>query len=94
VRAKSLEVEKVCPTCAVLFMGHPKRRWCLPCAEKRKQHSNRKSAQVSEDKRVFVDMSPERVDRIFAMALAEIRRTRAHRLDAPSFDYRNRYREP
>jgi hypothetical protein len=77
-----------------VFLGHPKRKFCEACQTIRIKRQNRASAQQCEHQRVFIDLSGEHIDRLFATALAEIRRTRAHRLDAPSFDYRNRYREP
>jgi hypothetical protein len=42
----------------------------------------------------FTDMSPAMIDAIFAKALQDIRKSGVHRVEAGSFDYRDRYREP
>jgi len=78
----------------MVFLGHPKRRFCEACQTIRIKRQNRASAQQLEHQRVFIDLSGEHIDRLFTSALAEIRRTKAHRIEEPSWDYRGRYREP
>jgi hypothetical protein len=42
----------------------------------------------------FTDMSPAMIDAIFAKALQDIRKSGVHRVEAASWNYASRYREP
>jgi len=94
MRALTPHIEKTCQDCPTVFLGHPKQRFCADCQVRRIKVSNRKSHQVSDYERVYTELSEAHIDKIFASALAEIRRTKAHRIEEPSWDYRGRYREP
>jgi hypothetical protein len=71
-------------------------KFCDACAKKRKAQQNRRSqiAYKSKPQSELFDLSEAVIDAMFTTALAEIRRTKVHRLEDASFDYRNRYREP
>jgi hypothetical protein len=71
-------------------------KFCLDCARKRKLQQNRRSqiAYESKPQSELFDLSDAVVDRMFADALAQIRRDRVHRVEAASWNYAGRYREP
>ena len=94
MRGPAPQTSKTCLDCPTVFMGAPNRKRCDPCRAKRIHTQNCQSAQRADKQPVFVDMPEEVVDRLFTSALAEIRRTKAHRIEEPSWDYRGRYREP
>ena len=75
--------------------GH---KFCKVCAVSRKREQNRRSNVEYEKKTDMtptkVDLTDAEIDQRFTSALSEIRRSGVHRVEAGSFDYRDRYREP
>jgi hypothetical protein len=85
------KAERQCIDCPTVFIGVSQQRRCDACRHKRKKLWD--SQQHKKDG-PYIDAPPEMIDRWFDSALAEIRRTKAHRIEEPSWDYRGRYREP
>ena len=79
--------------CLIWFLAKQNQRFCTDCARKRKLMQNKDSVRLQRGD-PFTDMSPAMIDAIFAKALQDIRKSGVHRVEAASFDYRNRYREP
>ena len=83
--------------CGSVFLsrsnGH---KFCDDCARKRKLEQNRRSQLAYEQKlpSEIQDLSDAVIDRVFTEALREIRRSGVHRVEAASWNYAGRYREP
>jgi hypothetical protein len=84
----------VCRDCKGEFPGVGQRWHCLDCRSKRKKAQDAASKARQRDTSVWCDLPDAVIDQQFTAALAQIRRDKVHRLEAASFDYRNRYREP
>jgi hypothetical protein len=71
-------------------------KFCKECAKKRKALQNRRSqiAYESKPQSELFDLSDAVIDAMFMTALAEIRRSKVHRLEDASWNYAGRYREP
>lgn len=87
-----------CRDCPAVFVrrsnGH---KCCDACAKKNKLAQNRRAQTVYDHKNVMepvLDLSEATIDAMFTAALAEIRRSGVHRLEAASWNYAGRYREP
>lgn len=83
--------ERHCIDCPTIFIGVSQQQRCDSCRHKRKKLWD---AQQHKKDGPYLDAAPEVIEQWFASALAEIRRTKLHRLEEPSWDYRGRYREP
>ena len=83
--------ERTCMDCHAHFLGVAQQLRCNPC-----RHTRKKVWDTQQHKRTepILDISENMVELRFQSALAEIRRTKAHRIEEPSWDYRGRYREP
>ena len=81
-----------CKDCSRLMVGYSQQWYCGDCSRRRKQEADARSK--VRQREPLVDISESEVDARFASALAEIRRSGVHRVEAGSFDYRDRYREP
>jgi hypothetical protein len=84
-------------TCPAWFVQRSNgQKFCDACAKKRKAQQNRRSqiAYESKPQSELFDLSDAVIDAMFTNALAEIRRSKVHRLEDASWNYAGRYREP
>ena len=81
-----------CKDCSRMMVGYSQQWYCGECSRRRKQEADARSK--VRQREPLVDISETEVDARFAQALAEIRRSGVHRVEAAIFDYRERYREP
>ncbi len=86
-----------CSGCGRDFTTETKqRRYCTPCQTKNDTKAKRKY-EFKQKGITFAEMSAAEeaaVDARFASALAEIRKSGVHRVEAASWNYAGRYREP
>lgn len=81
-----------CKDCSRLMVGYSQQWYCGECSRRRKQEADARSK--VRQREPLVDISEAEVDARFAQALAEIRRSGVHRVDAESRSFAYRYQEP
>ena len=84
-----------CKDCSRLMVGYSQQWYCPECSERRKKAADARSKikqRIQEPP--MTDAEIAAVDARFAQALAEIRRSGVHRVEAASWNYAGRYREP
>jgi hypothetical protein len=84
-----------CWGCPATFNGVPQQRYCEACKLKNKRAADMRSHQRCKAEVFYMtDEEEAAVDARFTEALAEIRRSGVHRVEAASWNYSSRYREP
>ena len=81
-----------CKDCSRLMVGYSQQWYCGDCSRRRKQEADARSK--VRQREPLIDLTDAEIDQRFTSALSEIRRSGVHRVEAGSFDYRDRYREP
>ncbi len=81
-----------CKDCSRLMVGYSQQWYCGECSRRRKQEADARSK--VRQREPLVDLPDAVIDARFASALAEIRRSGVHRVEAASWNYAGRYREP
>lgn len=88
---------RACSGCGRDFTALAKqRRYCMACL-KAKEATVKRAYQFKQPGATFDELNEAQeaeVDRRFRQALAEIRRSGVHRVEAASWNYSSRYREP
>lgn len=75
-----------------MMVGYSQQWYCSECSTRRTKEANARSK--VRQRGPLEDLPDTEIDARFASALAEIRRSGVHRVEAASWDYTSRYREP